>query len=49
VVTVSGSVNSSGAKVGRVRGMVSAVGTLLVLCLELPPSRMALRALAGRG
>jgi hypothetical protein len=34
--------------VGRVRGVVSAVGALLV-CPELPPSPMALDALAGRG
>jgi hypothetical protein len=48
-VTVSGSVISSGAVVGRVRGVVSAVGALLVVCPELPPSPMALDALAGRG
>jgi hypothetical protein len=32
---------SSGAKVGRVRGAMSAAGAFLVMCLELPPSRLA--------
>jgi len=48
VVTVSGSVISSGAKVGRVREIFAA-GAFAVMCLEPPPSRTALNALAGRG
>jgi len=48
-VTVSGSVISSDAVVGRVRGVVCAAGGLLVTCPEQPPSQMALGALVGRG
>jgi hypothetical protein len=48
VVTVSGSFISSGAKVGRVRGVLFAVGALLVMCLELRHHGWRV-ALPGRG
>jgi len=48
-MTVSGSVTSSGAVVGRVRGWCPRPAHVVVLCVELSPSPVALAALSGRG